>query len=58
MMYKLVLDTYGNPNGAIKTNEDGSYTWFCFKEEVSDYQAYLTWLDEGNKPEPADEVTE
>ena len=55
MMYKLVLDTYGNPNGAIRTNEDGSYTWFCFKEEVSDYQAYLKWLDEGNTPEPADE---
>jgi len=24
----------------------------------TDYQAYLAWLDEGNEPLPADEVTE
>jgi len=24
----------------------------------TDYQAYLKWLDEGNTPQPADEVTQ
>tara|TARA_B100000941_G_C27978975_1_gene290081 strand:+ start:191 stop:397 length:207 start_codon:yes stop_codon:yes gene_type:complete len=26
-----------------------------FIEENSDYQKYLAWVSEGNKPEPADE---
>ena len=27
-------------------------------ETNTDYQAYLRWLEEGNTPTPADEVTE
>ena len=29
-----------------------------FDEGNTDYQAYLKWLDEGNTPEPADQVPE
>ena len=28
-----------------------------FDPANTDYQAYLAWLDAGNEPEPADEVT-
>lgn len=48
-MYKL------NNFGAIET-ADGSR---CFPPDPanSDYQQYLTWLAEGNTPEPADPPT-
>lgn len=42
-------------DAAITTNEDGSMTSFIFDENNPDYKAYLTWLDEGNTPEPAEE---
>ena len=49
--YKL-----GNPEGVIKINGDVK-NYIPTDEANTDYQEYLQWLDEGNTPEPADEVT-
>lgn len=57
MTYKLYKTSLGQ-DAAIKTNENGSITSFLFDENNPDYQAYLDWLEEGNTPLPADEVTE
>ena len=56
-MYKLAKDMYGNQNGAIRDNGNGSFTWFAFDETVSEYKAYLAWVEQGNVAQPADEVT-
>ena len=37
----------------VKRNIDGAV--IPFDLATTDYQAYLTWLDEGNTPLPADE---
>jgi hypothetical protein len=55
MTYKLYKTVFG-ADAAMKSNEDGSITSFLFDENNTDYQAYLKWLEEGNTPEPADEV--
>jgi hypothetical protein len=56
-MYKLInsLKT-GKPNAVIL--EDGDrHTLIPFDPANTDYAAYLKWLEAGNTPQPADEVT-
>jgi hypothetical protein len=50
--YKLMNDSNGNLSCILRS--DG---WSIpFDPDNTDYQEYLAWLDEGNTPEPADEV--
>ena len=51
--YKLILNHISKEIIGVKRN-DG---WFIpFDEANTDYQQYLKWLDEGNTPEPAEEI--
>ena len=43
-------------NTSVLRTADGVY--IPFDPDNTDYQAYLKWLEEGNTPLPADEVTE
>lgn len=51
-MYKLV-NLYGKLACIIRLNDGAGIP---IDSANTDYQAYLKWLDEGNTPEPADEV--
>lgn len=51
-MYKII-----NVNDkAVKRLLDGAF--IPFDPDNTDYQDYLAWVEAGNTPEPADEVTE
>jgi hypothetical protein len=42
--------------GSVERLSDNAF--IPFDPANTDYQAFLRWCDEGNVPEPADEVTE
>ena len=53
-MYKQLKNIDGSINdSAILRIVDGAC--IPFDPANTDYQAYLKWISEGNKPEPADE---
>jgi hypothetical protein len=54
-MYKLMNNTNGQPYAVIRLTDNAGIP---FDPANTDYQAYLTWLDEGNEPLPPNEVTE
>ena len=51
-MYKLVKNMFGIVD-TVKNIE--THACIPLNPENTDYQKYLTWIDEGNTPEPADE---
>ena len=54
-MYKLQRAIYGSLQMVIRISDNA---FIPFDPANTDYQAYLKWLEEGNTPEPADEVTQ
>ena len=54
-MYKQYKDQDGSTNqhAIIRTTDN---VCIPFDPDNTDYQTYLKWLEEGNTPEPADEV--
>jgi len=54
-MYKLILLLPENTITSVRRTTDGAC--IPFDPANTDYQAYLKWLEEGNTPEPADEVS-
>lgn len=50
--YQLTLPPLGQTESTAVKRSDGAY--IPFRPDNTDYQAYLKWLEAGNKPEPAD----
>ena len=58
MKYQPYNNVFGEPHGVVRFNDDGSATSFLADPTNTDYQAFLLWCEQGNTPEPANEVTE
>jgi len=55
-MYKIIKDqATGNDACILRVSDNACIP---FDPANTDYQAYLKWLEEGNTPLPADEVTQ
>ena len=52
--YKLLPPYQDKPSKNILRLPDNAY--IPFDPANTDYQQYLKWLDEGNTPEPAEEI--
>jgi hypothetical protein len=52
MIYKLLPKIEGESQVVARIDDDGLCRLTCSEND----QAYLAWLDEGNTPEPAEEV--
>ena len=53
-MYKLIANYKGEVNTVQRLSDNA---FIPMDEQNSDYIAYLAWVEEGNTPLPADEVT-
>lgn len=54
-MYKLRKDSLSQEINGVLRISDNAYIPFDLAN--TDYQEYLRWLEQGNTPLPADEVT-
>jgi hypothetical protein len=54
-MYKLLKDSYGGSPCIVIRLADGAN--IPFDPANTDYQEYLKWVEAGNTPQPADEVS-
>ena len=53
--YQLYPDSSKGPISCVKrTDADGSIHCIPYSDDNSDYQEYLEWVAEGNKPKAAD----
>ena len=57
MEYKLVKNFFGEVCGVNKLVDGVQVLSIPFAPDNTDYAAYLKWLEAGNTPQPADEVT-